>query len=130
MSILIKRYKWKLFYAYLSLNPFILSYFKNITKNNRYKIRGYCKRFSHTLIKSPSWLINDTPTLMTLPYPPLAMEERIDRYVITILATFIDDKNTLSQYPRILYPLGWISKLFFREMKRFKKAKYLRFAMY
>ena len=38
---------------------------------------------------------------MTLPHPL----ERIEQYLMIILATKVDDKIPLSQYPCILYPL-------------------------
>ena len=59
--------------------------------NNGYRKRGYCARFSQTLIK-PAGLYNDTshPThLITLPHL-LTKEKRIDQYLKSKLA---DHKN-------------------------------------
>ena len=55
---------------------------------NGYRIRGYCERFLHTLIK---FSFNDTPkTYDFTPSPPLTMEDRINQYLRTIFATQID----------------------------------------
>ena len=69
----------------------------------RLRIYGYCDKFSRTLIKCFSKLGN---IMIPSPYdfnpsPPLTMQKRCDKYLRTILATSIDDKNspvTISTY--------------------------------
>ena len=83
---------------------------------NGYSIRGYYKRFSHTLIKYSSLLANNTITLIPLqPYDityTISTADHVETYW-TIFKNYISNLNwqqqkTLSQYPRILYPfLNW-----------------------
>ena len=63
-----------------------------------YRIHGYCGSFSHTLMKYLSQLANISilpsslfPSYFT-PSTPLTMEERIDQYLMTVSATYMDEK--------------------------------------